>query len=88
MKESNAEITSCCCIGKGTCSARMHFEKDGYMPGELVQTVIEVDNSKCEADIPRISTSIDFTVTMKSQGAQTHDSGNIFRKNIDGIKAG
>ena len=66
----------------------MHFAKDGYMPGELVQSVIEVDNSKCEADLPTISVRVSFTVSMKAQGAQTHDSGNIFSKSINGVAAG
>lgn len=58
------------------------------MPGELVQMVLELDNSLCSADIPTIWVSIDFTVSMKSGGAVTSDGGNIFKKSINGIAAG
>lgn len=86
-KESNAEITHCCCCSKGICTAKMHFEKDGYMPGDMVQSVIEVDNSKCDADMPKINIAVSFTVTMKSQGAQTADNGTVFSKQINGLAA-
>lgn len=66
----------------------MHFAKDGYMPGEIVQSVIEVDNTKCDADLPTISVNVGYTVTMRSKGAQTHDNGTIFHKNINGVAAG
>jgi len=32
-RDSNAQITSCCCIPKGHTISRMSFEKDGYTPG-------------------------------------------------------
>ena len=87
-KDSKAEITHCCCCSKGVCEAKMHFAKDGYMPGEIVQSVIEVDNTKCDADLPTISVNVSYTVTMKAQGAQTHDNGTIFNKSINGVAAG
>ena len=33
-KKCQAEITSCCCFNQGNSMAEVHFEKDGYMPGE------------------------------------------------------
>ncbi len=47
QKTSQGEITSCCCLSKGISSADIHFEKDGYMPGDLVQMNIQVDNTNC-----------------------------------------
>ena len=32
-KNSVGNITSCCCMDKGSTSSTMSFEKDGYMPG-------------------------------------------------------
>jgi hypothetical protein len=87
-KTSLGEITSCCCLSKGISSTDIHFEKDGYMPGELVQMVIEVDNSKCEANINYINISINKTVTMRSGGAATSDGGSIYRKQLNGVPAG
>lgn len=82
------EITSCCCFSKGNCIAEVHFEKDGYMPGELVQMIMEIDNTLCSADISSIWVSIDYTVTMKSQGSSTADNGNVYKKSLKGIQAG
>jgi hypothetical protein len=39
-KQSNGTITSCCCIKKGITTSAMHFAKDGFTPGELVQMII------------------------------------------------
>lgn len=57
------------------------------MPGELVQMVIEVDNTNCSANINVINIGIDKTVSMRSGGAGTSDGGSIFRKQINGVPA-
>lgn len=41
----------------------------------------------CEADIDSIRVSIDYTVTMKSQGASTRDAGNITSSGMPGVLA-
>lgn len=58
------------------------------MPGELVQMIMEIDNTFCSADITSIWVAIDFTVSMKSQGSSTSDNGNIFKKSLNGMLAG
>ncbi len=57
------------------------------MPGELVQMIIEVDNSLCEAPITAINISINKTVTMRSGGASTSDGGSIYHKMLNGVPA-
>lgn len=86
--KSEAEITHCCCFSKGNTLAEIHFEKDGYMPGELVQMIMEVDNTYCDVDIPTISITVTNLVTMRSQGQSTSDSGTIFSKTVNGVAAG
>ena len=66
----------------------MSFAKDGYIPGELVQMIIEIDNTNCTANITTISISVSKTVTMRSQGHSTSDSGTVFTKMINGLYAG
>jgi len=58
------------------------------MPGELVQMIIEVDNSLCKANLNNISIGISNTVTMRSSGNSTTDHISIFSKTINGIYAG
>jgi len=89
MKESNGSITSCCCINKGITTSRMSFAKDGYTPGELVQMIIEVDNTQCTANINTITISVTNQVTLRSgQGASTSDSRTFFTKVVNGVPAG
>jgi len=88
FKKSQAEITSCCCINKGITATSVHFEKDGYAPGELVQMIMEIDNSNCKADIPTINIGIYNTVTMKSNQSSTSDHGTVITKLINGVAAG
>lgn len=67
----------------------MSFAKDGYTPGELVQMIIEVDNSQCTANINTITISVTNQVTLRSgQGAQTSDSRTFFTKTVNGVQAG
>lgn len=58
------------------------------MPGELVQMIVEVDNSQCQAPITSINISISNTVTMRSNGASTSDHKTIYSKMINGVPAG
>lgn len=39
-KTCNAEVVSCCCIGKGRSAINVHFEKDGYVPGDMVNVIV------------------------------------------------
>lgn len=66
----------------------VHFEKDGYVPGELVQMIMEIDNSNCKANIPTITVGIYNSVVMRSNGAQTSDGGAVVTKQINGVGAG
>lgn len=88
LMKSQAEITSCCCISKGITATSVHFEKDGYAPGELVQMIMEIDNSNCKADIPTINVGIYNTVSMRSNQSQTSDHDTVFSKMINGVAAG
>jgi hypothetical protein len=58
------------------------------MPGELVQMVIEIDNSRCEANINWVNIGIQNTVTLRSNGSSTSDFKSIFQKQLNGIPAG
>ena len=68
--------------------AEIHFEKDGYMPGELVQIIMEIDNTYCDVAIPDISITISNVVTMRSQGHSTSDSFTLFNKTVNGVAQG
>jgi hypothetical protein len=66
----------------------MSFAKDGFTPGELVQMIIEVDNTNCTANINTISITVSNTVTLRSQGHGTSDHRTLFSKTINGVYAG
>ena len=58
------------------------------MPGELVQIIMEVDNTYCDVDIPDISITVNNVVTMRSDGHSTSDSFTLFNKTINGVAQG
>lgn len=66
----------------------MSFAKDGFMPGEMVQMIIEVDNSQCSANVKTISISVTNQVTMRSQGHSTSVPRTFFTKTINGLNGG
>ena len=89
VMESNGIITSCCIINKGIATSKMSFAKDGFAPGELVQMIIEVDNSQCKVDVTTLSIKVTNQVTLRSNsGASTADSRTIFAKEVQGVPAG
>lgn len=88
IRDSQGEITSCCCMSKGITASKMSFEKDGYTPGELVQMIIEVDNTGCQVNINTITISVTNNVTLRSQGHSTGDSFSVFSKSINGVPMG
>jgi hypothetical protein len=73
---------------KGMTTSTMSFAKDGYIPGEMVQMMIEIDNSACTANVNTISISVNNQVTLRSQGHSTTDSRSFFSKQINGVHAG
>jgi hypothetical protein len=75
-------------MNKGITSSTMSFAKDGFTPGELVQLIIEIDNTACTANINTISISVNNQVTLRSQGHSTSDSKSFFNKQINGLAAG
>jgi hypothetical protein len=66
----------------------MSFEKDGYSPGEMVQMIIELDNTQCTANINSIYIKVTNSVTLRSQGRATGDNYTIFTKRVNGVAAG
>ena len=88
QRQSQGEITSCCCMSKGFTTSTMSFAKDGFTPGEAVQMIIEIDNTNCTANVKTITVSVTNQVTMRSQGHSTGDSRTFFSKQINGLMAG
>lgn len=43
-----SQITTCCCMDKGTSSMWAAFEKNVFTPQEVARATINIDNSKCE----------------------------------------
>ena len=86
-REQNKDIQYCCCCNNGPCALNFHLEKDGYMPNEQVNVILEIDNSQCTSDITSVSISVDNTVTMRSQGASTNSHINVCRKTAGGLPA-
>ena len=58
------------------------------MPGEMVNMLIELDNTGCTANITSIQISVTNTVTLRSQGRATSDTYTVFRKGVNGVPAG
>ena len=88
QRTSIGNITSCCCLDKGSTSSNMSFEKDGYMPGEMVNMLIEIDNTNCTVDINSITISVTNNVTLRSRGHSTSDHYTVYSKRINGLSAG
>lgn len=80
ISEKRGPVEYCCCCNQGESAVKFHLEKDGYMPGQMVQMIIEVDNSQCDANIESIRISVTNEVIMRSQGQTTTSHIDVFSK--------
>lgn len=66
----------------------MHFEKDGYTPGEQVRMIIEIDNTNCQVAVTSINIGVTNIVGLRSSQGSTSDTIHVFSKSVQGLPAG
>jgi len=70
QKELNLtkKISTWCCVDQGTISLKAAFEKDAYCPGEEARMLTEIDNGKCNLNIPNVSFQLSQTIQLSANG--------------------
>jgi hypothetical protein len=54
----------CCCISKGDSKVKFFCAGDVYMPGNEAKIQYEIDNTNCQAEIPKVYAKLIQEVTL------------------------
>lgn len=87
-KHLNKNITSWCCCDQGNTDIVTYFEKSEYVPGETAYMIVEVDNSKCQANILEINGVFYQNLKLVAGGFSHTENYNHRDCRLNGIKAG
>ena len=66
-KEINSSVSTWCCIEKGNVFLRVYFEKDAYVPGEIANVMVEIDNSNCKLNIEKVNFCLRRNISLRSK---------------------
>ena len=80
-------LTSCCCCNKGQSILHSSFQKNVYIPGEIANVQIELDNRGSEADCSRITLSLRQKLKLRAFSHTTQKEFIIVSLDIEGVKA-
>ena len=67
----SAQITTCCCLRKGEVKLSATISKSAYVPGEMCNLNIEVDNSKALLDVTAFKGTLFRTIRLISNNGST-----------------
>ena len=84
----NQDITTWCCISRGSTQIKAQFSKDAFMPGEVARVQVEADNSQCKNSISAVRCSLIQTTTLTSTTKTRSFPSTIVTGTSTGIDAG
>lgn len=85
--EKTANVMFCCCVNKGVCTLRTHFDKNVYVPGEVCNIVAEVDNQSTVA-FTNIVTKLMRSLSLKDHhGNHFHRTECLLESKFPGCEA-
>jgi hypothetical protein len=64
-------ISTWCCLGKGTSTLNISYEKNYYCPDEKVNVICELDNTRCQLDATCIKLGLVQTITIRDKKNRT-----------------
>jgi hypothetical protein len=64
-------ISTWCCLGKGTSTLNISYEKNYYCPDEKVNVICELDNTRCQLDATCIKLGLIQTITIRDKKNRT-----------------
>ncbi len=96
-QSETSQITTCCCFNKGTSTMSSIFEKNIFLPNELIKGFVEVDNSHCTINCQRVEFAVEqrFSMNIANKtvfGEGVHHSygrkNHLVEQNLPGPNAG
>jgi hypothetical protein len=69
-QSETSQITTCCCFNKGTSTMSSVFDKNIFLPNEIIRGWVEVDNSHCTINCTRVEFAVEqrFRLNIANKG--------------------
>ena len=61
------KVNCCCCISKGAMSVSARAAKNAYMPGEMLQVVVECENMTDSIEVQTLEAELHFWMRLRSE---------------------
>jgi len=84
----NVPLTDCCCMGKGNAQLFVSFQKNVYVPGEVANVQLELDNRQATIGCRTIKFSLKQTLSLKTNQHSTEKTFEIVETNASGVLQG
>jgi len=83
-----SQIKTCCCCDKGTSTMSSVFEKNVFLPNEVVRGQVKVDNSHCQIDCTSVVFAVEQRLAMHAEHHSWSRKTNLVDKHEEGPHAG
>ena len=83
----HADLTSCCCIGRGTSSVLTKFDNNTFYPNEIASCLVVLDNSRCDLRMTAVSIKVEHHISLKAHDKTFHDTFILPSEHAEGAEA-
>lgn len=83
-----SQITTCCCLDKGTSTMASEFEKNVFLPNEIVKGFVFVDNSHCTIDCSNVHFAVEQRLRINADHHHWGKKVDLVEQNMPGPGAG
>lgn len=83
-----SRIKTCCCIDKGTSTMYSEFEKNVFLPNEIVKGYVHVDNDHCQVRCTNVHFAAEQRLDLRVDMHNHHVKTDLVQQNIIGPAAG
>jgi len=88
QKKDTKMMLSCGCFSKGNCTLYATFNKNGFMPEEITQVSLQLDNSQSGMNIDSLTFALKQVIDISNGTAQINKKRIVKITRMQGVKAG
>lgn len=70
--QTRANISTWCCLAKGTVSVSADFDKNSYVPGDTATVAVSVNNEESQLAATGLSATLTRVIRMRDNGGRQH----------------
>jgi hypothetical protein len=83
-----SQIKTCCCMDKGQSTMYSEFEKNVFLPNEIVKGYVHVDNDRCQIACTNVHFAAEMRMTLRNGIHHYPVNRDLVQQNVVGPAAG